>query len=1026
MAIAGADVPASQLSVFFDALEELRVCSTDAAAAIASDGGTGSSPPAWEPMWSDSVKMKALLPGSILIMVSGAVAKVPVDRALISSASSLSLSVIEEVDGTAHARSESWCATNIKSVIPGILTDVAKSGPLGGNLSMNGIPVTFSLGPNPDGSDDKQFSHITISGTGLVPKALAMAEVPRLGASFALRPWAGGIRQPSLHQGGGLPDITTLATATVVVDHLVGGDGVTIVRKAMLQLTALISSTSVVDIPSDELATFVAGAVGLEDRQQALQLVLISSLAAIGSAPSPAALRVAKLRQVIFETVRKVLDSLSPPIVVILQARLVAMGAGGFSLSPGGGGSVIRYMRDELYAQERARALGLAAALAAAPTPAPAAVPPDPPPITAALPAAAIPPAAAPALVGMAALRPPPVLPATVPHTDLDVFVGLGGEPVVRRIAVLCGFRDPLIFMTGHGSVASAEEAAENFTSLLGSARASAPADPRLFRTTAPSDFDEAGSTLRVVMRTVELASRGIPSPASGPTPSGAAQSTPLAAATGKRDSSLSKELKTVPASAATERIMRACSASFINPLCADAEVRRAALHKPLDDPVAEARRNIDLHGARAVGFLLSSGEVNGDTVGEAPSPLVAARSGLVALVALQGELMATPSRAREAAPTILLISQSTVACDVKSTPVIMLFGGLPPSLNVWRTDRDLQPAILGRWGTVTGALALGDAERAMRMFAPILVTILCTVGGAPPPSEPTLGLVPLIQATACLDDATRISLLDECFERIFQQHRLRLSNPLAPPADPEAVFFDAAANAVKPLADQAASQRAGTQAGREAAQAFLATTTGTSLKRGLATTQPVPGQLAPTLSPLSKKERKAAKAAAAAPTGLVNPAASTPPSLGSATAAVAAPAGLLLQAPIPPAPAPGGPPAAGSPRKVPGGAKLEPLAPADVGSDSILRLIGNDGSSLIECIDRMHHYLQPAVPQSELPCAWMVAVNRCKPKGGATCTKCLHGGKPNPDVIAAAKGGMRADLVAHITKTSPTSVLLK
>jgi hypothetical protein len=62
--------------------------------------------------------------------------------------------------------------------------------------------------------------------------------------------------------------------------------------------------------------------------------------------------------------------------------------------------------------------------------------------------------------------------------------VGLaGGEPVVRRIAVLCGFLDPLIFMTGHGSVASAAEAAETFTSLLGLARASAPADTRLFHT---------------------------------------------------------------------------------------------------------------------------------------------------------------------------------------------------------------------------------------------------------------------------------------------------------------------------------------------------------------------------------------------------------------------------------------------------------------------------------------------------------------------------------------------------------------
>ena len=143
--------------------------------------------------------------------------------------------------------------------------------------------------------------------------------------------------------------------------------------------------------------------------------------------------------------------------------------------------------------------------------------------------------------------------------------------------------------------------------------------------------------------------------------------------------------------------------------------------------------------------------------------------------------------------------------------------------MHVWRTDRDLQPALLGRWGTITGALALGDAERAMRAFSAILITIMCTVGGAPAPSEPTLGLVPLIQATACLDDTTHISLLDECyFERIFQQHQLRLSDSSAAPADPEAVFLDATANAVKPLADQAASQRAGTQAGLRPASTLL------------------------------------------------------------------------------------------------------------------------------------------------------------------------------------------------------------
>ena len=152
--------------------------------------------------------------------------------------------------------------------------------------------------------------------------------------------------------------------------------------------------------------------------------MLISSLDAIGSSPSPAAFRVAKLRQAIFEMVRKVLDSLSPPIVVILQTRLAAMRAGGFSLSPGGGGSVIRYMRDELHTRGRGRESWVWRRPLL----------PHPHPLRqrrlplrfqaiaamSAPPVAAVPPTATPALVGMAALRPPPVLPSTVPHTDLE------------------------------------------------------------------------------------------------------------------------------------------------------------------------------------------------------------------------------------------------------------------------------------------------------------------------------------------------------------------------------------------------------------------------------------------------------------------------------------------------------------------------------------------------------------------------------------------------------------------------------
>ena len=607
MSAAVGDVPALQLSTFFDALNELRVCSTDAAAAAASDGGTGASPPAWEPVWGDSTKMKALLPGSILVLANGAVAKVPVDRALITSSASpqtVSLSVITEVGGTATLRNEAWCAANIGSVYAGILTDT-KAGPHGGGLKMNSVPVTLSLVPNPDTSNPTAFSHVLVSGAGLVPKAVTIAGLPSMG--LALRPWAGGDRQPRLHQGGGIPDISALSTTTAVVDRLVGNDGVTVLRKAMLQILGLITSTSVVDLPIPVLATFVAGTVGMDDRQLALQLVLATTTDAIGVSPTQTALRLAKLRAVMVASLGKLWDSLGPLVIIPLQARLASMVASGYALSPGGGGSVLRYLHDELLVQERARVHALAAAPPRAPLIAPLALVATLAPLVApaplAAPVAAVPPSH---LQGIAVLRPPPAPPATSVLTNLEVFVGLGGELVVRRIAALCGFTDPLIFMTGNGSVASAAEAADNFATLLDTARAAAPSDTRLFPTAAPVDMEEAGATLRVVMRVVELAARGGTIPTVASSLSGSA-AVVVSTALQKRDPSLSKELKTVPASAGTERIMRACSASLVNPICTDKEVRQAALHMALVDPIAEARRNIDLHGPRAAGFLLSS-----------------------------------------------------------------------------------------------------------------------------------------------------------------------------------------------------------------------------------------------------------------------------------------------------------------------------------------------------------------------------------------------------------------------------------
>ena len=127
----------------------------------------------------------------------------------------------------------------------------------------------------------------------MVPKAVTIAGLPSMGLAF--RPWAGGGRQPRLHQGGGIPDTSALSTTTAIVDRLVGTDGVTVLRKAMLQILGLITSTSVVDLPIPVLATFVAGTVAMDDRQLALQLVLATTTDAIGVSPSQTALLLAKL-----------------------------------------------------------------------------------------------------------------------------------------------------------------------------------------------------------------------------------------------------------------------------------------------------------------------------------------------------------------------------------------------------------------------------------------------------------------------------------------------------------------------------------------------------------------------------------------------------------------------------------------------------------------------------------------------------------------------------------------------------------
>ena len=83
--------------------------------------------------------------------------------------------------------------------------------------------------------------------------------------------------------------------------------------------------------------------------------------------------------------------------------------------------------------------------------------------------------------------------------------------------------------------------------------------------------------------------------------------------------------------------------------------------------------------------------------------------------------------------------------------------------------------------------------------------------------------------------------------------------------------------------------------------------------------------------------------------TTLQSPKAATLAAPTTATLAGAAAAGALIVA---------------SPQRPPGNTKLEPLTIAEVGQGTISRLVSNDGSSLIEIIDRLHQTLDPAASE--------------------------------------------------------------
>ena len=310
--------------------------------------------------------------------------------------------------------------------------------------------------------------------------------------------------------------------------------------------------------------------------------------------------------------------------------------------------------------------------------------------------------------------------------------------------------------------------------------------------------------------------------------------------------------------------------------------------------------------------------------------------------------------------------------------------------------------AILGRWGTLTGPLAYGDCERAARLFGPLLVVLQVDLAGGEPASEgdDTLGLLPLVQATAGISDEARGLLMQEAVERFSLQHHQVRANALAKPADPEAIFLDAQVHAVQPISDAAASVQAGAAAGAAAAKAAI-----DAHKAGLAAGAPTPVAGEPAKWADKRKADRDAKRLAKKQT-MTAPA--------PAAAPAPAPAAQGTQLALPPAGAP--------PIKPKVQVKQwEPFASGEPAANSIVDWCDKKGGGLVEILDRLHHFQAPTTSTDKFPCAWKAAAGECRTHADPkkTCRKCENGTKPLAGVLSLAKAACRADFLAKVPPTS-------
>ena len=333
-----------------------------------------------------------------------------------------------------------------------------------------------------------------------IDAALALLKVsPRL--------FKGGQEAACLLSGGGTPTLSAAQSTTLTGAELAIGSPLEPLYTARLQMMGLFASGTST-CTAAQAATLLCGLVGMPRLEEAITLCLACSATAIGSSPSPEQVGVTGARSALLGAFSRVVHGIPPPALELAVVKMTAMATAGFALGQGCGGAIIFQsvaeseppailpMPGGLDAGRAAMRLLNAAALPFISSPAALTVPSG---VGAGLspesaleaeisarrlalesiraakaqsaagggghlvPVSAL--AGGEPLCGFAYLRPPPVPPAA-PLTDLELLVALGGAEVARRLAASACNLAPLISMVGPGSVATAVEAASDFSTI--------------------------------------------------------------------------------------------------------------------------------------------------------------------------------------------------------------------------------------------------------------------------------------------------------------------------------------------------------------------------------------------------------------------------------------------------------------------------------------------------------------------------------------------------------------------------------